>query len=657
MSSAPSSPVPSNSLHATLRRQLRRLGQRADALPADSQSWTAFLNAVGRAYDECDQLVYLVTRAERKSTDELMRSQIALAEAQRLAGLGSWSLVPGESLVLISAELARILSLDGHARQVTLEVILSRIDEAQREFVVRAVARASQLAVDDVTELRVLGTDGPMRWCQCRIRSRTDDHGRVTKIDGTFLDITERRSAEDTVKALAYLDPLTGLSNRTRFIEFLEVARQDFDALERPFALLFIDLDGFKAINDTMGHNCGDDLLKRIGLRLKDGVRASDHVGRFGGDEFLILLNGMSSLADVEQVAATLLRAMALPAKLAGKAVSVSASIGIAQYTSDTGTVNNLLRNADAAMYAAKQAGRNAYRVFSHISKHTGPREHVLVHALRQAILEDSLILVYQPIVDGLSGRMLGSEALSRWTHPEFGVVTPDVFIPMAERFGLMQALSRSMMRRACAQLRRLIDLGYPEQFMSLNVSPHQFDGDDLVRDLTESVAQAGIAPCNVQLEITEGAIMTDPRRAASILNNLADLGYRIALDDFGAGQSSLTYLRQLPVHCIKIDRSFISELTEDRDPGPILRAIVGMANGLKCETLPEGIETEAQRNQLLSLGCRWMQGYFFARPLAGVALEALLVLQRTGVAPRPKVIGNGNDIGASLAAEIGLTV
>jgi diguanylate cyclase (GGDEF)-like protein len=640
-------------MHATLRRQLRRLGQQAGAAPQDAQSWMALLNAVGRAYDECDQLVYLVTRAERKSTDELMRSQIALAEAQRLAGLGSWSLVPGASLVLISAELARILGLDGHARQIALEVILARIDEAQREFVVRAVARASKVAIDDVTELRVLSAEGPMRWCQCRIRSRTDDHGRVTKIDGTFLDITERRSAEDSVKELAYLDPLTGLSNRTRFIEYLEAARQEFDTLERPFALLFIDLDGFKAINDTLGHNCGDDLLKRIGLRLKDGVRATDQVGRFGGDEFLILLNGMSNLADVQQVAATLLKAMALPTMLAGKAVSVSASIGIAQFNSDTGTVNNLLRNADAAMYAAKQAGRNAYQVYSPASNRSGPREHVLVHALRQAILEDSLTLVYQPIVDGLSGRMLGSEALSRWTHPEFGTVTPDIFIPIAERFGLIQVLSRSMMRRACQQLRRLHHLGYPDQFMSLNVSPHQFDGDDLVKDLTDAVARAGIAPSNVQLEITEGAIMTDPRRAASILNNLADLGYRIALDDFGAGQSSLTYLRQLPVHCIKIDRSFISELTEDSDPGPILRAIVGMANGLKCETLPEGIESEAQRNQLLSLGCRWMQGYFFARPQAGKELESLLVLQRSGLVPR----SHAGNAGAKASADIGLTV
>ncbi len=365
-------------------------------------------------------------------------------------------------------------------------------------------------------------------------------------------------------------------------------------------------------------------------------MRHSDEVGRFGGDEFLILLYGAQTFVEVEQLSGNLLKSLALPLMLAGEPASVSASIGIAMYTAETGTVNALLRNADAAMYAAKQAGRNTYQVYSSIHGRAGSRELVLVHALRQAILEDSLSVVYQPIVDGLSGRMLGSEALSRWHHSEFGTVTPDVFIPIAERFGLIQALSRSMMRRACLQLRRLIDLGYPEQFISLNVSPHQHEGNQLERDLTEAVETARIWPGNVQLEITEGAIMKDPRQAASILNNLAQLGYRIALDDFGAGQSSLTYLRRLPVHCIKIDRAFISELREDIEPGPILRAIVGMANGLKCDTLPEGIETEAQRNQMLALGCRWMQGYFVARPQRGQELEALLVLQRTGQSTRP---------------------
>ncbi len=230
-------------MHATLRRQLRRLGLGAAQVAPDKESWTLLLEAVGRAYEECDQLVYWVSRAERKSTDELMRHQLALAEAQRLAGLGSWSLVPGDSLVLISGELARILGLAGHDRQVSIESILSRIDVAQRELVVRTIARATETAVDDATELRVLAGDGSMRWCQCRIRSRADSTGRVLKIDGTFLDITERRSAEESVKALAYVDPLTGLSNRTRFIEYLESARRDFEKFQKRCAILMRSAD------------------------------------------------------------------------------------------------------------------------------------------------------------------------------------------------------------------------------------------------------------------------------------------------------------------------------------------------------------------------------------------------------------------------------
>lgn len=618
-------------IHATLRRQLRRLGLNQDEPPSDPATWSALIAAVSRAYEECDQLVYLVTRAERKSTDELTQSQVALAEAQRLAGLGSWSMTPGEDWVLVSGELVRLLGLSGHGGRMAIDDVLARIDESHRLLFARSLVRAAADAVDETSELHVLTPEGEGRWCQYRLRSRLDASGRVHKVDGTLLDITDRRRAEESVKALAFLDPLTGLSNRTKFVEYLDEAARHYVDCGDTFAVLFIDLDGFKAVNDTQGHNAGDELLRQVATRLREGVRSSDRVARFGGDEFLILLNGARSSDEAERIAGKLLLSLAQPMLVEGKPVSISASIGIATHDDSNGIPGDVIRRADAAMYAAKQAGRNACRVYSREYETKPTSARLLAHELKQAISRDQLQVVYQPIVDGANGRIVGVEALSRWSHPVSGPVAPDVFIAIAEKHALIDDLSAAMMRKACHQLRAMIDLGFPDLFVSINVSPLQLSGTAFIRDLSAAVTDAGIAPGNVRLEVTEGSIMADPVRAASVLNDLTAIGYRISLDDFGTGQSSLAYLQQLPVHCIKIDRSFINGLERKGEAGPILRAIIGMASGLNCEILSEGVEVEQQREKLLALGCRLMQGFHFARPQPGA--DILELLQRSRAA------------------------
>ena len=616
-------------MHATLKRQLRRLKLSPDAPPPDLKTWKALLCAMHRSYEEADQVVYLVTRAERKSTDELGRSQAALAEAQRMAGLGSWSYVPGDTRILASSELARLFGLSVNSGMLELADVLAKIDESHRLIFSRALQRASEGAIDESSELYLDQDNGVGRWCQYRMRSRMSADGRVDRVDGTLLDITERRRAEESVKALAFIDPLTGLSNRAKFQEYLEDAIKHADDCNDPFAVLFIDLDGFKAVNDSLGHNAGDELLRQVSTRLREGVRTSDRVARFGGDEFLILLNGARNADEAERVARKLLESLSTPMQLESESVSISGSIGIATHEDRTGISGDLIRRADAAMYAAKQAGRNACRVWSKEFDGEPMNTRLLTHDLRQAIAQDQLDVVYQPIVDGTDGRMLGVEALSRWKHPVNGPIGPDVFIPLAEKFGLIDSLSAVMMRKACLQLRQMMLLGGPQMFVSMNVSPFQLSGNALIGDLSDAVTRAEISPANVRLEVTEGAIMSDPVRAAAVLGDLTAMGYRISLDDFGTGQSSLAYLQQLPVHCIKIDRSFINGLEKRLEAGPILRAIVGMASGLNCEVLSEGVELPLQRDRLLALGCRLMQGFHFARPQSGEDILALLEQSR----------------------------
>ena len=611
--------------HATLKRQLRRLGLSVDAPPTDPATWKSLLCAMNRAYEEADQLVYLVTRAERKSTDELARSQQALTEAQRMAGLGSWSYVPGDTRLTTSNELARLLGMQSKGGMLELSEMLARIDESHRLIFARALQRAGEDAIDEASELYIEPGNGAGRWCQYRMRSRLTADGNVERIDGTLLDITERRNAEESVKALAFLDPLTGLSNRAKFQEYLDAAVKHCEESNDPFAVLFIDLDGFKGVNDSLGHNAGDELLRQVATRLREGVRTSDRVARFGGDEFLVLLNGARNAEEAERVAQKLLDALSHPITIEGKSVSISGSIGIATHADRTGVNGDLIRRADAAMYAAKEAGRNACRVYSREFEGQPTNTRLLAHDLRQAIGQQTLQVVYQPIVDGADGRIVGVEALSRWKHPVNGPIAPDVFIPLAEKFGLIDLLSAWMMTQACAQLSRMIKVGNADLFVSMNVSPFQLAGGALVRDLAHAVSQAGIEPSNVRLEVTEGAIMADPVRAASVLGDLTAMGYRISLDDFGTGQSSLAYLQQLPVHCIKIDRSFITGLEKRLEAGPILRAIVGMASGLNCEVLSEGVELAQQRDRLLALGCRLMQGFHFARPQSGEDVLDLL--------------------------------
>lgn len=362
MTRRPDSSSPTT-IHSMLTRQLRHLGLRPDTPPADSAAWQAVLERVGRAYDEYDQLVYLVTRAERMSTDELQRSQSALAEAERIAGLGSWTWHVGDEMMQISATMAALLNLPVDTRELAVVVCLACIDPADRALLHDSLRRAAAQEVSLCGELRLLpNAVRDTCWLQYRIASRRDPaRPDAMRISGTMLDITERMRAEEQVRTLAFQDSLTGLSNRARFFDLLGAVRQRGDGGSGQMALLFLDLDGFKAINDRHGHHVGDVLLRQVAERLRSTVRASDHLCRFGGDEFLVLIDPFDEEMQLERLARQILATIAEPFEIDGQRMSVGVSIGIATYPRDAPNALALIRAADTAMYQAKQRGKGCF--------------------------------------------------------------------------------------------------------------------------------------------------------------------------------------------------------------------------------------------------------------------------------------------------------
>jgi diguanylate cyclase (GGDEF)-like protein len=602
-----------SALHATLRRQLRRL-RLEPSHPPDAAQWRELLCGIDRAYHEADELVYLVTHSERIVTDELQRSQQALAQAQRLAGLGSWNYDVDSAMATLSDELAHLLELDDAQRHLPLDGLIEFVKPADaaavRRMLESAIAAPTQLAA----EVRFVARGGREHWCLCRMASHPNAQGRVHRVDGTVLDISDRHAIEERTRQLARTDPLTGLANRSHFIHLLRRAIDAARTEGTGAAVVFIDLDGFKNVNDTCGHHVGDALLESVARRLCACLRASDVVGRFGGDEFVVLLPGLGTAAEVSLITDKVMRACTTSVEHAGDKVAVSASVGVALFPDDGGDAEQLLKHADAAMYVAKQSGRNNTRFFGADLRARRQADRTLVMALRAAINRDQIGVAYQPIVDGVTREVLGMEALARWTHPELGPVAPTDFIAMAEDSGLIGALCHRVSVAASRELMALPAAQRYTRYVSINVSPVQLRTPHFVRYAQRMLAQTGIDPHLLAIEITETAVMHDVELAMRMLTQIKALGVSIWLDDFGTGHSSLTYLRQLPVDCIKIDRSFVTGI-DAAGAGPLLHGIVSMARSIGCEVLAEGVETELQREALLAIGCTLMQGLLFGAP------------------------------------------
>ncbi len=441
----------------------------------------------------------------------------------------------------------------------------------------------------------------------------------------SFNDIGPVREAQQQLKYLATRDSLTGLYNRAYLAERMRTLfRSPGDGEPARLAVLFVDLDGFKKVNDTAGHEAGDALLRSVASRHSGCVRESDTLARVGGDEFVIVINDHASIEQVATLAAQILDAIAVPFALAGNEYYLGVSIGISVSPDDGQDATVLMRNADSAMYHAKQCGRNNFQFFTaELNQHL-QRRFVIEQSLRRALAAGELSLLYQPVVDSRAGRTVGAEALLRWHSSELGQVSPTEFIPIAEDTGLIVAIGRWVLERACRQAAEWRRTIAPDLVMAVNLSPRQFN-DHLVECVECCLELAGLEPQGLELEITEGLLMGDSETLLPMLTALSDMGVRISVDDFGTGYSSLSYLKRFPLHNLKVDRSFVAGLPEHRDSVAITQAVVAMAHSLGMNVTAEGVETNAQAVFLRSIGCDKQQGYLFSRPVEAPAYERSL--------------------------------
>ncbi|WP_426436866.1 bifunctional diguanylate cyclase/phosphodiesterase [Bradyrhizobium genosp. P] len=435
----------------------------------------------------------------------------------------------------------------------------------------------------------------------------------------------EKNKADERIEYLASHDSLTNLPNREMFNELLRHAIEAADRHQRQFAVLFIDLDRFKVINDSLGHDAGDMLLVAIADRLRGSLRASDVVARLGGDEFVVILEEAAERSDVERVANVLLAALSEPLQLSGHECHTTASIGIATYPADGSDVQSLTKNADMAMYLAKEDGKNGFRFFSREIKAQSIERLTLENALRRALERSQFSLHYQPKVDMASGQISGVEALLRWSHPELGQITPGQFIPLAEETGLIVPIGRWVLKEACAQNMAWQRRGLKPVTMAVNLSPRQFADPHLLDDIDAALLDSGMSPVLLQLEVTESMVMRNVPRAIRVLDAIQNRGIRLAIDDFGTGYSSMSLMKQFPIDTIKIDRSFVRDLPNDSEDVAIAQAIISMGKALGMTIIAEGVETSEQREFLRAHACDEMQGFLFSKPLPPRDLAELL--------------------------------
>ncbi|MFI4932283.1 MAG: EAL domain-containing protein [Burkholderiales bacterium] len=452
-----------------------------------------------------------------------------------------------------------------------------------------------------------------------------DDEGTFVGYRGVSRDITPRKQAEERIQYLATHDSLTGLPNRVMFAELLNhviaLARRN----QRKFAVLFIDLDRFKFINDSLGHEAGDALLCEVAKRLKESLRASDIVARLGGDEFVMLLQDLGSSEQAGVIARKLLSAVIKPIELNGQECRVTASIGISVFPDDAPDEASLMTHADLAMYHAKEEGKNNFQFYDGRLETMSLERLAMETRLRRAIERDELSLHYQAKLDLASNAISGVEALLRWNSSELGAVSPAKFIPVAEETGLILAIGKWVLRTACSQSMQWQRAGLPPVRVSVNLSPRQLNDPELVAAVRDVLAETGLKPDLLELEVTESSVMHNVERALEVLCALKDMGVQLAIDDFGTGYSSLAQLKRFPIDTLKVDRSFIRELPADSEDRAIAEAIIAMGKTLSLTVVAEGVETREQQDFLRERACDQMQGFFFSKPVAAADFAELL--------------------------------
>jgi PAS domain S-box-containing protein len=586
----------------------------------------------------CHRVRYILRSSG--AVQDLRVSEARLSKAHRIARMGVWEWALQRDKLYWSKELYTIFGIDTVGFAATYQAFIDAIHPSDRESFQRAMDLALSgskiLSIDN----RIVLPNGEVRFCHTEGEVFYNAHGRATKIAGTVQDITERKQTEDHIRTLAYFDSITGLPNRPLFHDHLERALAFASRHRSKVAVMFLDLDRFKEINDTLGHAAGDDLLKGVAARLQQSVRGYDSVtrncaivspagantiARLGGDEFTIILQDARGAQQVTSVASRILKAVAEPFSLSEVEICVSASIGISIYPDDGTDSGSLVKNADAAMYHAKREGRNNLQFFTQAMNDAALERLVLEQQLRKALANDEFTIHYQPQVNAAKGEVVGLEALIRWQSPDLGFVPPSRFIPFAEEIGQVVAIDEWVVAAVCRQIKAWLDQGITPPRVAVNLSGRHLIKMNLVGVMIKSLSEAGIDGELLELELTEGVFMQKSEEVIATLHKLRGLGLTISIDDFGTGYSSLSYLKRFPIDTLKIDRSFVNEVSHDADSATITSTIISMAKSLRLGVIAEGVETQEQREFLQDNDCSIMQGFYFSPPLPASKVIAVL--------------------------------
>lgn len=553
---------------------------------------------------------------QRKQSEEALReSESRFRDVAHAAGEFIWEVDDQWRYTYVSGRLQSILGFEQAELLGRRPVDFSPQDDGGELDAWFRGLSAEALSFRDIEYVSVT-RDGEQIWLEISGVPIRDENGLIVGYRGTGSDVTERKRAEHEIERLATRDPLTGLPNRALLNDRLAHAIADAQRNRTQVGFLFIDLDRFKNINDSLGHHVGDELLQQVGKRLESCIRGGDTVARLGGDEFVVLLEDLHRARDAAPIAQNILRTVNQPYHVDGNVLNTSSSIGISIYPDDGNDIQILLRNADTAMYHAKALGRNDYQFFSPDMNVRAVQRLELETALRRAVDQGEFVLHYQPQFDISTGEVVGAEALLRWHHPQWGMVSPADFIAVAEETGLIIPIGECVLYTACEQAARWQAFaGRPLQ-MAVNLSAQQVR-PELIKTVSDALDSAGLAARHLTLEITETLMMHNIEDNIRLLDDLRNLGTRIAIDDFGTGYSSLSYLKRFPVHELKIDQSFVHDLGAGSENLAIVRAVIAMASSLNLCVVAEGVETEEQRAVLKTMGCRLHQGFLYGRPAA----------------------------------------
>lgn len=564
-------------------------------------------------------------RRRKQAEDNLRKRESELKEAQRLAQIGSWEWSAETNTVNWSEELYHIFGRNTNLSPPDNDEISRNYSPESWEKLKLATGKALKDGTPYALDVELVRPDGTKRWIIARGEAMHNSLGLIVGLHGTIQDITERKRYEEQLEYHANHDSLTGLPNRKLLADRITKALSYADRYRCGAAVLFIDLDEFKVVNDSLGHDAGDLLLKLVSERIQHCVRAIDTVARIGGDEFVVVLADIAEDEDSAEVAQRIQNDVCQPINIDGHKLFVSCSIGISIYPKDGEDAQTLLKNADVAIYRAKEVGRNNYQYYTAALNEKAVTRRIMEKYLRQALDRGEFLLHYQPKVDLASGRIIGMEALLRWQSPELGLVPPAGFIPIAEETGLVVPIGEWVMRTACAQSKAWQEAGIPPRLLAVNLSPRQFRQESLHETVALILHETGLDPHYLELEIIESTVMQDVERTKLIMRKLKGIGVQLTMDDFGTGYSSLSHLKRFQFDKIKIDRSFVNDITNDHVSAALTKTIIDMARNLNLRVTAEGVETEKQLEFLYSHFCNEMQGFYFSHPLPAESFELLL--------------------------------